>query len=220
MHETKPMNSEQLRQQHLTRGISASDFDADPVSQFAKWYDEAVATCEHEWMEANAVTLATSDLTGYMSVRTVLLKGHGPDGFTFFTNYASQKGRQLAVNPRAALLFYWAHLSRQVRIEGTVTKVSRESSLEYFHSRHRGSQLSAAISAQSQTISSREELERKVADLEQSLNGQPVPLPDNWGGYLLSPNHFEFWQGRHNRLHDRLIYVPDNDQWRIERLQP
>ena len=214
------MNSEQLRQQYLVAGISESDFDANPINQFGKWFDEATASCEHEWMEANAMTLATSDLTGSMSVRTVLLKGYGPDGFTFFTNYASQKGRELAVNPRAALLFYWAHLSRQVRIEGAVAKVSRESSLEYFHSRHRGSQLSAAISAQSQTIGSREELERKVAALEKSLNGRAVPLPDNWGGYLLSPKQFEFWQGRHNRLHDRLIYVPDDGHWRIERLQP
>ena len=214
------MNSEQLRQQYLAEGISASDFDADPIIQFAQWFEEAVTTCEHEWMEVNAVTLATSDLSGHVSARTVLLKAHAPEGLTFYTNYSSQKGQQLAANPRAALLFYWPHLSRQVRIEGSVTKLSRENSLEYFHSRPRASQLSAAISAQSQAINSREELERKVADLEQSLDGHPVPLPVNWGGYLLSPNRFEFWQGRHNRLHDRLIYVKHNSQWHIERLQP
>jgi pyridoxamine 5'-phosphate oxidase len=167
------------------------------------------------------MTLATSDQNGYVTARVVLLKGFGEEGFTFYTNYASTKARQLAENPRAALVFHWPHLQRQVRIEGTVQKISHEESETYFRSRPRPSQLSAAVSPQSEVIPSRAFLEEQVRLLQDTLGDQPVPLPDNWGGYRLTPEVIEFWQHRDNRLHDRIRYRKDDaGQWRMERLAP
>jgi pyridoxamine 5'-phosphate oxidase len=214
------MNLADMRRQYSEMGISKSQLDPDPIIEFGKWFRIAVETCEQDWMESNAMTIATSDKAGNVSCRTVLLKGYTEEGFLFFTCYDSQKGKQLAENHRAALLFYWGHLSQQVRIEGSVSKTSREISEQYFHSRPRASQLSAAVSAQSNIIDSREELEQRVADLESSLAGKPVPVPANWGGYLLRPDYFEFWQGRLNRLHDRLIYERLEEDWKIKRIQP
>jgi pyridoxamine 5'-phosphate oxidase len=167
------------------------------------------------------MTLATATPEAHPSARIVLLKGIDAQGFAFYTNYESQKGRELSANPRAALVFYWAELERQVRIEGTVVKIPREESETYFHSRPRGSQLGALVSHQSRVIAGRSVLEQDLSQLEQTLEGKPVPMPEEWGGFWLRPELFEFWQGRPNRLHDRLRYTMETPgNWRVERLSP
>ena len=169
--------------------------------------------------EAAAVASVAAD--GSPSVRMVLVKHFGQDGFVFYSNYESRKGRELAANPRAALLFYWEPLGRQVRIEGTVRRTTAEESAGYVRSRPRGSQLSALASPQSRTVESRDVLEQRVADLAAQHEGEELPLPEAWGGFRLTPARFEFWQHRDDRLHDRLCYVPAADGgWRIERLAP
>lgn len=193
--------------------------DSDPVSQFAKWFEQASETCA-DFMEPNAMTLSTCS-ENQITSRTVLLKGYDEKGFVFFTNYDSQKGRQLKENPVAALLFYWPQLERQVRIEGTVAKTDRQRSEEYFHSRPRASQISAAVSKQSALVENRAELEKIASEFEKNLNGEPVPTPDFWGGFVLTPNVFEFWQGGADRLHDRIQYSIGGDgKWIQQRLQP
>ena len=172
-------------------------------------------------MESNAMTLSTVGSDGRVTSRVVLLKGIEDRGLVFYTNYDSQKGQQMADNPNVALNFYWGQLSRQVRVEGTVEKVSREKSAEYFQVRPRKSQIGAAVSSQSRGIDSRESLEKLFAEFESEHEGQDIPLPDNWGGYLVVPTYLEFWQGRRSRLHDRVIYQKDSDGvWLIKRLQP
>lgn len=196
------------------------DVDPDPVRQFTAWFEEAR---DAGISQPEAAALATSSAHGAPSVRMVLVKQAGTDGFVFFTNYESRKGGELTANPRAALLFHWEPFGRQVRIEGPVARTTREESEAYAHSRARGSQLSAAASPQSQSVESREFLERRVAELDQRHAGAEVPLPDHWGGFRLTPRTFEFWQHRDNRLHDRLRYTPTagaGDGWRIERLAP
>jgi pyridoxamine 5'-phosphate oxidase len=197
--------------------LREEDADEDPLRQFAAWFAEAGAAGVRE---PEAMALATASADGAPSLRMVLLKGFDERGFVFFSNYASRKGRELAANPHAALLFHWDPLGRQVRIEGPVAHVSAEETAAYVRSRPRGSQLSALASPQSQTIASRRELEDRVAELERTHPHEDLPLPGNWGGFRLAPEAFEFWQQRHDRLHDRLRYVRAGAGWLIQRLAP
>jgi pyridoxamine 5'-phosphate oxidase len=208
------------RRQYSLRGLTEADMRADPVEQLANWYEEALAERPVDWFEPNAATLATSSPDGHVTARIVLVKGIDEGGLLFFTNYESQKGRQLAQNPRAALVLYWPYLERQVRVEGAAQPIARGASLEYFHSRPLGSQIGAAVSSQSSVIPDRVGLEDRAAALAQQLGDAAVPLPDNWGGYRLEPSCFEFWQGRENRLHDRFRYHRQDDGWIRERLAP
>ncbi|HXN58369.1 MAG TPA: pyridoxamine 5'-phosphate oxidase [Candidatus Angelobacter sp.] len=192
--------------------------EADPLKQFAAWFKDAVAAGE---ILPEAMTIATSTRFGEPSARMVLLRGFDERGFGFFTNYESQKGRELADNPMAALVVYWAKLGRQVRVKGEVVKQSVEESTAYFHARPLASQISALASPQSQVIPNRASLEDAVAALEQKYEGGVVPLPDNWGGYRVIPETIEFWMHRDNRLHDRIRYSRQPARgWRIERLAP
>jgi pyridoxamine 5'-phosphate oxidase len=194
------------------------DVDPDPVRQFELWFAEA-ARAGTKAPEAAAVATATPD--GAPSVRMVLVKHADRAGFVFYSNYESRKGGELAANPRAALLFHWERLGRQVRIEGPVRRTTRDESLAYARTRPRGSQLSALASPQSRPIPSRSVLEARVAELADRYASAEVPLPDTWGGFRLTPEHFEFWQHRDNRLHDRLLYTPSAaGGWQIERLAP
>jgi pyridoxamine 5'-phosphate oxidase len=203
-----------------SRRLRRSDLNPHPIEQFRQWFQEASEAVPVDWFEANAMALATSSPTGEVSCRIVLLKEIEEGGLVFFTNYESRKGRNISENPRAAVVIHWPHLARQVRVEGGVSRVDRETSASYFYSRPRGSQISAAISKQSGVIPNRKSLEQLAEQLASQHEEQPVPLPDNWGGYRLTPNRFEFWQGRENRLHDRFMYTRDDDQWQIDRLAP
>jgi pyridoxamine 5'-phosphate oxidase len=206
-----------LRETYARARFLESDADPDPYHQFTLWFQEAV---DAQVPEPNTMTLATTDAEGRPHARIMLLKGVEPEGFVFFSNYESAKGRDLAARPHAALVFWWAPLERQVRIEGPAVPLSDEASDAYFASRPRGSQLGAWASAQSQPLGSREELEERLAAIEQRYDGQPVPRPPNWGGYAVRAAHFEFWQGRPDRLHDRLLYLPEGDGWTIQRAAP
>jgi pyridoxamine 5'-phosphate oxidase len=206
-----------MRREYTREALAEADVDADPVVQFGRWFEQAE---QAGLLEPTAMTLATATPDGRPSARMVLLRGFDERGFCFYTNYESRKGVELAANPRAALVFWWGELERQVRIEGPVAPTSRAESEAYFHSRPPGSQLSAAVSPQSRVIQDRAVLERRVAELAaDSADGQ-VPLPDFWGGYRLTHEVVEFWQGRPNRLHDRLRYRRAGDGWKIERLAP
>ncbi|MGA7615585.1 MAG: pyridoxamine 5'-phosphate oxidase [Thermoanaerobaculia bacterium] len=193
------------------------DLAPDPVEQFRRWYDE-VMRLEIPFHDGVVVSTATPD--GVPSSRTVLLKSFDQLGFVFFTNYRSRKGDELALNPRASMLFWWKELGRQVRIEGTVEMVTPEESDAYFASRPRGSQIGAWASEQSEVLATREQLEDLVARFEKEFEGREVPRPPHWGGYRIVPSRFEFWQGQPSRLHDRLVYAREPHGWRIERLAP
>jgi pyridoxamine 5'-phosphate oxidase len=190
--------------------------DPDPVHQFDHWYRDAAEVTE----APEAMALATADADGRPSSRMVLLKAWGQNGFVFFTNYDSRKGRDLAVNPHASLLFYWEASARQVRIEGAVERTSAEESDEYFATRPHASQIGALASHQSRVVAGRDELDRRVEQLSQEYRSREVPRPSWWGGIRLMPRSYEFWQHRDNRLHDRICYSPADFGWRIERLQP
>jgi pyridoxamine 5'-phosphate oxidase len=194
-----------------------ADVDPDPYAQFAAWYRDAE---RRGVLRADAMALATATPDGLPSVRMVLLKGVDPHGLVFFSNLESRKGRDLEINARAAAAFYWRELHRQVRTEGSVSRLSHEESELYFATRPRGAQLAAAASAQSRLLPSRDELERRYGEVTREFEGHEVPLPRFWGGYRLAPSIFEFWQGRENRLHDRLRYSLGREGWRIDRLWP
>jgi pyridoxamine 5'-phosphate oxidase len=197
--------------------LREEDVEHDPLRQFAAWFHDA----EHGVVAApEAAALATASADGAPSARMVLVKGFDERGFVFYSNYSSRKGRELAANPRAALLFHWEPLGRQVRIEGRVQRLSASESAAYVRTRGRNSQLSALASPQSETLESREALVRRVSELEQRLGDGEPPLPESWGGYLLTPDTFEFWQQRRDRLHDRLRYRRAGERWVIERLAP
>lgn len=206
-----------LRQDYKTAALNEDDLVNDPIAQFEKWFNDALNA---QIYEPNVMTLATADKSGKPNARIVLLKGFDHQGFSFYTNYLSQKGKEIKKNPFACLVFFWAELERQVRIEGKIEKLDKETSEQYFHSRPTGSQIGAIASPQSQVIANREILETKVNELTQQYEGKTIPKPAHWGGYIVKPTAIEFWQGRSNRLHDRLKFNLVNGSWKIERLAP
>lgn len=218
-----PLHDHFERLRHLRREYKQSSLDeanvaSDPIDQFQRWFADAVTA---KLLEPNTMLLATSSLDGKPSVRAVLMKEFGPAGFVFYSNYRSRKGREMASNPQVALLFLWEALERQVRIEGIVSQLPRESSLKYFQSRPREAQIAALSSPQSERLASRAALEEKVQSNRARFGDGAIPLPDAWGGYLVHPERFEFWQGREHRLHDRIEYCAvQNGQWQRSRLAP
>jgi pyridoxamine 5'-phosphate oxidase len=234
------MNLSDFREDYRRGALDRAGLDANPIAQFESWFRDATgeqsqsrwrkigialyklwsAICNHRPADINAMTLATVDKNGKPSTRTVLLKTVDERGFIFFTNYDSRKGRELAENPNAALTFFWADLERQISVAGTVTKLPGVESENYFKSRPRGSQLAAWVSNQSESVPDRAALEAKWRELEKKFPND-IPLPPNWGGFILQPERIEFWQGRPSRLHDRFQYTrqPD-DSWKLERLAP
>jgi pyridoxamine 5'-phosphate oxidase len=210
------MNVSDVRREYIREGLRRRDLDPDPVAQFLKWLAEAKAAHPDDF---TSMVLATADRSGRPSARVVLLKGCDERGFVFFTHYDSRKGRDLAENPRAALVFYWPEFDRQVRIEGTVETTSREESEAYFQSRPLGARIGAVASRQSAVLAGREELERAVRETAERL-GEIVPRPESWGGYRVVPEEIEIWQGRENRLHDRFRYRRQPEGWKIDRLSP
>ncbi len=209
------VNKDQLRREYQGEPLNESAVAADPLTQFQHWYDEAVRA---KLPLPNAMTLATVAASGQPSARIVLLKGIDNNGFVFYTSYASRKGRELAANARAALVFYWHDLDREVRIEGSIAKITAAESTTYFDSRPLGSRHAAIASPQSDTVADRAALEQHFAAAAQ-LGDRPS-RPTHWGGYRLTPSMLEFWQGRPNRLHDRLLYARDGALWQLSRLAP
>lgn len=206
-----------MREDYKLNGLSESDVAADPISQFQRWFDDAI---EGQVYEPNGMTLATVDEHGQPSARIVLLKMIDQRGLAFFTNLESRKGQQLTNNPKAALTFWWGPLERQVRFEGTISRVSADETDAYFQSRPIGSRIGAWASPQSQSVASREVLEQSEQACQKKFEGADIPCPPFWGGFRLAPVRAEFWQGRSNRLHDRLCYSLAGDAWQIERLAP
>lgn len=191
--------------------------EKDPFQQFKNWFDEI---SDGVSIEPNAMSLATVDAAGQPTVRTVLLKGFDERGFVFFTNYESRKGKAIADNPKVSLCFWWREQQRQVHIQGIASRISRQESEAYFKTRPRGSQIGARISQQSQVIDGRSILEYSFEDMERAFADKEIPMPDNWGGYLVAPEVIEFWQGRESRLHDRIQYRKSGNGWILERLAP
>ena len=211
------MNLAELRREYTKGGLRRADLEPNPIVQFQKWLEQAL----NVHLEPSAMTLATADKDGRPSARVVLLKGVSETGFTFFTNYESWKGRELAENPRAALALYWPEMERQICIAGDVTKTSRAESEKYFAMRPRGAQLGAWASKQSSAVPDRAFLEGRLAEAEKQFASRDVETPPHWGGYILAPRRIEFWQGRENRLHDRFEYKKQaNGAWEIQRLSP
>jgi len=237
----KAMAIADIRREYGAGGLNRQDLEADPLAQFDQWFKQAAAQSGGSrfrkigialfklWQailgrapaDVNAMVLATVDKNGIPSTRTVLLKGVDDRGFIFFTNYDSRKGHELEENPNAALTFYWPELERQVCVAGEVTKVPREESEKYFKSRPKGSRLSAWASQQSVVVEDRKTLEKRWQEIAAKFSGDDVPIPPNWGGYVLSPSRIEFWQGRASRLHDRFRYTRQaGGRWLMERLAP
>lgn len=206
-----------LSKEYVLKSLGEGDVQKSPFEQFAQWFNEAI---EVGLPEPNAMTLATSTFEGKPSARMVLLKHYDTNGFAFFTNYESRKAKNILQNPYAAVVFYWAQLERQVRIEGQIHKVSHEESDRYFKTRPEGSKLGAWASPQSSVIPNRKYLEKLMTDFEEEFKKSEIKRPENWGGYVLVPSLFEFWQGRKNRLHDRIQYTLINQEWKIDRLAP
>lgn len=206
-----------LRQDYKSASLDESDVDQDPVVQFQKWFQDAV---DAQIYEPNVMTLATADKAGRPDARIVLLKGVDTNGFRFFTNYLSAKGKELKRNPFAALVFFWPDLERQVRIEGTVEKLDKETSEEYFNTRPLDSQIGAVASPQSQVIPNRVFLEEKFEELKAKSAGKGIAKPAHWGGYIVKPTRIEFWQGRSSRLHDRINFEKVKGTWTKTRLAP
>jgi pyridoxamine 5'-phosphate oxidase len=207
----------QMRREYVSQPFNENQVARDPITQFKRWFDEAALS---EQPDAEAMTLSTATLDGRAAARVVLLKGCDDRGFVFFTNYESHKSREMMTNPHVAMTFYWHALHRQVRIEGSAEKVTPEESEEYFQTRPRGSQIGAWASPQSEEISDREALERRVREIEARFKGRPINCPPFWGGFRVKPEKVEFWQGRESRLHDRILYTFRDEEWRISRLAP
>ena len=211
-------NLEDYRQSYEKSELLESNISDNPFELFENWFNETEAAGGVG--EVNAMTIATVGLNGFPKSRVVLLKSYDSDGFIFYTNFKSEKGKAIAKNPNVCLSFFWPSTERQVIIQGMVEKVDKETATEYYHSRPRGSQLGAWASPQSSEIASREVLEDNLTQVEQKYDGQEVPKPENWGGYIVKPINMEFWQGRQNRLHDRIIYNKEDAKWSSKRLAP
>ncbi|MCX4660898.1 pyridoxamine 5'-phosphate oxidase [Streptomyces uncialis] len=213
-----------MREHYRAEGLAEGELAARPMEQFARWFRDAVRTAdEGSLYEPNAMVVSTADAGGRPSSRTVLLKRYDDEGFVFYTNYGSRKARDLAENPQVALLFPWHPMARQVLVTGTAARTGRDETAAYFRTRPHGSQLGAWASAQSTVVTSRTELDTAYEELAARYpEGEQVPVPPHWGGFRVVPRTVEFWQGRENRLHDRLRYVrePDGPGWRVERLSP
>ena len=212
-----PLDIASLRREYARGGLDVPDLEPDPAAMFRRWMADAVAASLHE---PNAMVLSTVSADGQPSSRMVLLKGHTADGFVFFTNQESRKGADLAAEPRCALLFPWHPIERQVRVEGEARELGRDAVTAYFRARPRGSQLGAWASDQSRPVASREALAAAYQQVEERYDGQDVPVPPQWGGYLVVPDAVEFWQGRPGRMHDRLAYVRAGEDWVVQRLAP
>ncbi|MFT3909416.1 MAG: pyridoxamine 5'-phosphate oxidase [Ferruginibacter sp.] len=211
-------NIADIRKEYKLETLNETDTEQDPLKQFEKWWDQATAS---DIDEVNAMTLSTVDKNNKPSSRIVLLKGFNEHGFVFYTNYQSHKATDMEHNPNVSLVFFWKELQRQVRIEGTVSKVDAEESDRYFNSRPDGSKIGAWASPQSSVIISREVLEKKEAEYTSKFSGTTIPRPPHWGGYIIKPTIIEFWQGRPSRLHDRICYsLAENNNWKKERLAP
>lgn len=206
-----------IRKDYRLRSLLETDISMDPMEQFSIWWNEAVSS---DIEEVNAMTLATCNKQGVPSARIVLLKGFNAEGFIFFTNYNSDKGKDLKENPKAAIVFFWKELERQIRIEGNVEKITEKESEEYFSSRPKDSQIGAWSSPQSSVIENREVIEQNVETNTARFGDETIPKPPHWGGYIVKPERIEFWQGRENRLHDRILYTKSETNWIIQRLAP
>jgi pyridoxamine 5'-phosphate oxidase len=213
----KSKDIQQIRQEYTRNSLDESEVDANPINQFSVWFDEALKS---EVVEPNAFTLATVDAENKPHARIVLLKGFDEQGFVFYTNQASDKGAEIESNPNVSACFFWIELERQVRIRGVAEKLPREESEAYFKTRPYMSQIGALASNQSEKVENRDYLDKKFQQLKEKYGEGEVPMPDTWGGYRITPDYFEFWQGRRSRLHDRIVYEQDNKSWDIKRLSP
>ena len=206
-----------IRKEYMLRSLSENDVNKNPMKQFAAWWDDAI---DSNIEEVNAMTLATVNEQGYPSSRIVLLKDFNENGFVFFTNYESRKGKSLSIHPKVSIVFFWKELERQIRVEGVVEKISEEESTAYFTSRPVESKIGAWASPQSEVIESRDFLESRFKNFEEKYSEIEIPKPPHWGGYIVKPSRIEFWQGRPGRLHDRIEYNKNNEGWTIDRLAP